>query len=53
MVWSMERLGRSVLHVAEAIAEPDSAGVALVSEKQGIDALRTGDDADGDGVRRT
>jgi DNA invertase Pin-like site-specific DNA recombinase len=38
LVWSMDRLGRSVLHVAQAMAELDAAGVALVSEQQGIDA---------------
>jgi DNA invertase Pin-like site-specific DNA recombinase len=36
-VWSMDRLGRSVLHVAQAMAEFDAAGVALVSEQQVID----------------
>jgi DNA invertase Pin-like site-specific DNA recombinase len=38
LVWSMDRLGRSVLHVAQAMAELDAAGVALISEQQGIDA---------------
>ncbi len=38
LVWSMDRLGRSVLHVAQAMAELDAANVALVSEQQGIDA---------------
>jgi DNA invertase Pin-like site-specific DNA recombinase len=37
LVWSIDRLGRSVLHVAQAMAELDAAGVALVSEQQGID----------------
>ena len=37
LVWSMYRLGRSVLHVAQATAELDAAGVALISEQQGID----------------
>src|SRR5665213_34417 len=37
LVWSMDRLGRSVLHVALAMAELDAAGVALISEQQGID----------------
>jgi DNA invertase Pin-like site-specific DNA recombinase len=37
LVWSMDRLGRSVLHVAQAMAELDAAGVALISEQQGID----------------
>jgi DNA invertase Pin-like site-specific DNA recombinase len=38
LIWSMDRLGRSVLHVAKAMAELDVAGVALISEQQGIDA---------------
>jgi DNA invertase Pin-like site-specific DNA recombinase len=29
MVWSIDRLGRSVLHPANALAELDAAGVAL------------------------
>jgi DNA invertase Pin-like site-specific DNA recombinase len=33
----MDRLGRSVLHVAQAMAELDAAGVALISEQQGVD----------------
>lgn len=37
-VWSIDRLGRSVLHVSQAMAELDAAGVALISEQQGIDA---------------
>jgi DNA invertase Pin-like site-specific DNA recombinase len=37
LVWSIDRLGRSVLHVAQAMAELDTAGVALISEQQGID----------------
>jgi len=37
LVWSMDHLGRSVLHVAPAMAELDAAGVALISEQQGID----------------
>jgi len=37
LVWSIDRLGRSVLHVALAMAELDAAGVALISEQQGID----------------
>lgn len=32
LVWSMDRLGRSVLHVAKAMAELDAADVALISE---------------------
>src|SRR5665213_2765724 len=31
MCWSIDRLGRSVLHVANAMAELDAAGVALYS----------------------
>ena len=38
LVWSMDPLGRWVLHVAQATAELDAAGVALISEQQGIDA---------------
>jgi Resolvase, N terminal domain len=37
LVWSIDRLGRSVLHVPQAMAELDAAGVALISEQQGID----------------
>ena len=37
LVWSMDRLGRSVLHVARAMVELNAAGVALMSEQQGID----------------
>jgi DNA invertase Pin-like site-specific DNA recombinase len=37
LVWSIDRLGRSVLHVAQAMAELDASGVALISEQQGID----------------
>src|ERR1700693_4545276 len=37
LIWSMDRLGRSVLHVAQAMAELDAAGVALISKQQGID----------------
>jgi DNA invertase Pin-like site-specific DNA recombinase len=37
MVWSIDRLGRSVLHVANALAELDTAGVALYSDQQAID----------------
>jgi DNA invertase Pin-like site-specific DNA recombinase len=51
LIWSMDRLGRSVLHVTQAMAELDAAGVALISEQQGIDGtgpLRKSDDADGD-----
>ena len=38
MVWSIDRLGRSVLHVATAMAEMDAAGVALYSDQQAIDS---------------
>jgi DNA invertase Pin-like site-specific DNA recombinase len=38
MVWSIDRLGRSVLHVASAMAEMDASGVALYSDQQAIDS---------------
>ena len=38
MVWSIDILGRSVLHVANALAELDAAGVALYSDQQAIDS---------------
>ena len=38
MVWSIDRLGRSVLHVANALAELDTAGVAPYSDQQAIDS---------------
>jgi DNA invertase Pin-like site-specific DNA recombinase len=38
MVWSIDRFGRSVLHMANALAELDAAGVALYSDQQGIDS---------------
>jgi DNA invertase Pin-like site-specific DNA recombinase len=38
MVWSIDRLGRSVLHVANALAELDAASVSLYSDQQGIDS---------------
>ena len=38
MVWSIDRLGRSVLHVVVALSELDGAGVALYSDQQGIDS---------------
>ena len=38
MVWSIDRLGRSVLNVSTALAELDAAGVALYSDQQGIDS---------------
>lgn len=37
MCWSIDRFGRSVLHVASAMAELDAAGVALYSDQQAID----------------
>ena len=36
MVWSIDRLRRSVLHVANALAELDAAGVALYFDQQAI-----------------
>jgi DNA invertase Pin-like site-specific DNA recombinase len=38
MVWSINRLGRSVLHVANALAELYAAGVGLYSDQQAIDS---------------
>jgi DNA invertase Pin-like site-specific DNA recombinase len=38
MVWSIDRLGRSVLHVTNALAELDAAGVRLYCDQQGIDS---------------
>jgi DNA invertase Pin-like site-specific DNA recombinase len=38
MCWSIDRLGRSVLHVANALAELDAAGVRLYCDQQGIDS---------------
>src|ERR1700733_4482142 len=38
IVWSIDRLGRSVLHVANALAELGAAGVALYSNQQAIDS---------------
>jgi DNA invertase Pin-like site-specific DNA recombinase len=35
MVWSINRLGRNVLHVANALAELDAAGVRLFVIRQG------------------
>ena len=37
MVWSIDRLGRSVLHVANALAELDAAGIRLYCDREGID----------------
>jgi DNA invertase Pin-like site-specific DNA recombinase len=39
MVWSIDRLDRSVLHVVNALAELDAAGVALYSDQQAIDSI--------------
>ena len=38
MVWSIDRLGRSVLHVANALAELDAAGIRLYCDQQGINS---------------
>lgn len=38
MIWSIDRLGRSVQHVSAAMAELDAAGVALYSDQQAIDS---------------
>ena len=38
IVWSIDRLGRSVLHVANALAELDAAGIRLYCDQQGIDS---------------
>jgi DNA invertase Pin-like site-specific DNA recombinase len=38
MVWSIDRLGRSVLHVANALSEFDGAGIRLYCDQQGIDS---------------
>jgi DNA invertase Pin-like site-specific DNA recombinase len=38
MVWSIDRLGRSALHVANALAELDAAGFHLYCDQQGIDS---------------
>ena len=38
LVWSIDRLGRSVLHVANALAELDAAGIRLYCDQQGIDS---------------
>ena len=38
MCWFIDRLGRSVLHVANAMAELDAARVALYSDQQAIDS---------------
>jgi DNA invertase Pin-like site-specific DNA recombinase len=38
MVSSIDRLGRSVLHVANALTELDAAGIRLYCDQQGIDS---------------
>ena len=38
MCWSIDRLGRSVLHVANALAEFDAAGIRLYCDRAGIDS---------------
>jgi DNA invertase Pin-like site-specific DNA recombinase len=38
MVWSIDRLGRSVLHVANALAELDAVGTRLYCDREGIDS---------------
>ena len=38
LVWSIDRLGRSVLHVANALAELDAAGIRLYCDQEGIDS---------------
>ena len=38
LIWSIDRLGRSVLHVANALAELDAAGLRLYCDQQGIDS---------------
>ena len=38
LVWSIDRLGRSVLHVANALAELDAAGIRLYCDQQGINS---------------
>ena len=37
-VWSIDRLGRSTATVATALAELDAAGVAIYSDREGMDA---------------
>ena len=36
MVWSIDRLGRSGLHVSNALAELDAAGIRLYCDREGI-----------------
>ena len=38
MCWAIDRLGRSVLHVANALAELDAAGIRLYCDREGIDS---------------
>src|SRR6476646_4319808 len=38
MCWAIDRLGRSVLHVANALAELDAAGVRVYCDREGIDS---------------
>ena len=38
LVWSIDRLGRSVLHVANVLAELDAAGIRLYCDREGIDS---------------
>ena len=38
MVWSIDRLGRSVLNVSNALAELDAAGIRLYCDREGIDS---------------
>ena len=38
LVWSIDRLGRSVLHVANALAELDAAGIRLYCDREGMDS---------------
>ena len=55
LVWSIDRLGRSVLHVANALAELDAAGIRLYCDQQGIDSstpMGTRHDPDGVGIWR-
>jgi DNA invertase Pin-like site-specific DNA recombinase len=50
MCWSIDRLGRSVLHAATAMAELDAASIALYSDQQAIDSTSPfgqGHDPDG------
>ena len=56
MVWSIDRLGSSVLHVANALAELDAAGIRLYCDREGIDSstpMGSRDDPNGKRVWRT